>query len=50
MGNVGNLPHDLVALPMFPLTVDGIEQGVKALVGARPETARAVLAPGSTGL
>jgi uncharacterized protein with von Willebrand factor type A (vWA) domain len=36
--------------PMFPLTVDGIEQGVKALVGARPETARAVLAPGSTGL
>jgi hypothetical protein len=36
--------------PMFPLTVDGIEQGVKALVGARPEMARAVLAPGSAGL
>ncbi len=36
--------------PMFPLTVDGLEQGVKALVGARPETARALLAPGSAGL
>jgi uncharacterized protein with von Willebrand factor type A (vWA) domain len=36
--------------PMYPLTVDGIEEGVKALVGARAETARAVMAPGSAGL
>ena len=36
--------------PMYSLTVDGIEEGVKALVGARAETARAVLAPGSAGL
>jgi uncharacterized protein with von Willebrand factor type A (vWA) domain len=36
--------------PMYALTVDGIEQAVKALVGARPESARPVLAPGSAGL
>lgn len=35
--------------PMYALTVDGIEQAVKALVGARPESARPVLAPGSAG-
>lgn len=36
--------------PMYPLTVDGIEQAVKGLVGARPESARPLLAPGSAGL
>jgi uncharacterized protein with von Willebrand factor type A (vWA) domain len=33
--------------PMYPLTIDGIEQAVKSLVGARAETAKAVLAAGS---
>ena len=33
--------------PMYPLTIDGVEKAVKSLVGARAETARAVLAAGS---
>lgn len=32
--------------PMYPLTIDGLEQAVKSLVGARAETAQAVLAAG----
>ncbi|MEZ4334822.1 MAG: VWA domain-containing protein [Myxococcota bacterium] len=32
--------------PMYPLTIDGIERAVKSLVGARAETAHAVLAAG----
>ena len=35
--------------PMYALTIDGIEQAVKSLVGARAETAKAVLAAGSAG-
>lgn len=33
--------------PMYHLSVDGIEAGVKALVGARAATVRPVLAPGA---
>lgn len=36
--------------PMYPLTVDGIEKAVKSLVGARAETARAVLAASSAAV
>lgn len=36
--------------PMFPLSVDGIEQGVKSLVGARAAGVRPVLAPGASAL
>jgi hypothetical protein len=36
--------------PMYHLSVDGIEEAVKGLVGARPATVRPVLAPGSTRL
>jgi hypothetical protein len=35
---------------MFHLSIDGIEEAVKGLVGARPTTARPILAPGSTRL
>lgn len=35
--------------PMYPLTIDGLEQAVKSLVGARAETAKAVLAAGGGG-
>jgi len=36
--------------PMFPLSVDGIEQGVKSLVGALAAAVRPVLAPGASAL
>jgi uncharacterized protein with von Willebrand factor type A (vWA) domain len=36
--------------PMFPLSVEGIEQGVKSLVGARAAPVRPVLAPGASTL
>ena len=36
--------------PMFPLTVQGIEEGVKGLVGAREAPVRPVLAPGASAL
>lgn len=36
--------------PMFPLSVEGIEQGVKSLVGARAASVRPVLAPGASAL
>jgi uncharacterized protein with von Willebrand factor type A (vWA) domain len=36
--------------PMYHLSVDGLEQGVKALVGARAATVRPVMAPGSSSL
>ena len=34
--------------PMYPLSVQGIEQGVKSLVGAREAAIRPVLAPGAS--
>jgi len=36
--------------PMYPLSVDGIEEGVKSLVGARQAPIRPVLAPHASGL
>ena len=36
--------------PMYPLTIDGLENAVKSLVGARAETAKAVLAAGSAAV
>jgi uncharacterized protein with von Willebrand factor type A (vWA) domain len=36
--------------PMHQLSVEGIEEGVKGLVGARPTMARPVMAPGSSRL
>jgi uncharacterized protein with von Willebrand factor type A (vWA) domain len=36
--------------PMYPLSVDGVEEGVKALVGARPAVVRPVMAPGTSRL
>lgn len=36
--------------PMYHLSVDGIEEAVKGLVGARAATVRPVLAPGATRL
>ena len=36
--------------PMYPLTVQGLEEGVKGLVGARAATVRPVLAPGASAL
>lgn len=36
--------------PMYHLSVQGIEEGVKGLVGARPATVRPVMAPGSSRL
>lgn len=36
--------------PMFHLSVDGLEDGVKGLVGARAATVRPVMAPGSSRL
>ena len=36
--------------PMHQLSVEGIEEGVKGLIGARPTMARPVMAPGSSRL
>jgi uncharacterized protein with von Willebrand factor type A (vWA) domain len=36
--------------PMYHLSVQGLEEGVKALVGARAATVRPVLAPGASAL
>ena len=36
--------------PMHPLSVQGIESGVKSLVGAREASVRPVLAPGVSAL
>jgi uncharacterized protein with von Willebrand factor type A (vWA) domain len=36
--------------PMYHLSVQGIEEGVKGLVGARPANVRPVLAPGASAL
>ncbi|HPG29103.1 MAG TPA: VWA containing CoxE family protein, partial [Myxococcota bacterium] len=36
--------------PMYPLTVAGLEDAVKALVGARAATVRPVIAPGASAL
>ena len=36
--------------PMYRLSVDGIEEAVKGLVGARAATARQILAPGAASL
>ena len=36
--------------PMYHLSVNGLEDGVKGLVGARPATIRPIMAPGSSRL
>jgi hypothetical protein len=36
--------------PMYPLSIDGIEEAVKGLVGARAATVRPIVAPGATRL
>ena len=36
--------------PMYHLSVNGLEEGVKGLVGARPAIKRPIMAPGSSQL
>lgn len=42
--------HISTLFPMYHLSVNGLEEGVKGLVGARPVAVRPVMAPGSSRL